>query len=701
MKKLKIILHYKYIILFIITIIYTYIVITNSFYQSKYDINTHKIYGIITDIKIDGNKVNIELKGKEKIIVYYYLNNKEELELFNSYSLGYEIEVNGILSKPNNNTNFNLFNYRKYLLSKKIYYVMNADNIKIINNKPNILYAVKNSIINKINKYKTRDYLNTFILGDNSFMNEEIINSYQINGISHLFALSGMHVMVFSTILLFIINKIINNKKINYIIVSVLLLFYIFITGFSPSIFRAVLFFIIININKNYQLKIETVNLYLLLVSISLLINPYSIYNNGFLFSYIICFYLILFSEIINRYRNYFVKTLITSFISFLGSLPIMINSYNSINLISFIYNLFYVPFVSCIVFPLSLIVLVFPLFDDVLKIFITILEVTSIELSKVKLFIITLKSISILYIFVYYLLLSFVFIKIKKRKYYYLLLLIIIFVIHKNYNYLNNDFIIDVLDVGQGDSILISYPNNRCNILIDTGGKTSFFKDSWMIRKKQYSISINTIIPVLKSNGISKLDYLIITHGDYDHMGEAINLVENFKVEKVIFNCGSYNDLEQKLIKVLDKKHIKYYTCIKELNIDKNKLYFLQTKEYNNENDNSNVIYTEINGYKFMFMGDASVTTEKEILNKYNLPEIDILKVGHHGSKTSSGKEFISEINPKYSIISVGKNNRYGHPNKEVLENIENSKIYRTDKDGSIMLKIKNNKLKIETCSP
>ena len=183
--------------------------------------------------------------------------------------------------------------------------------------------------------------------------------------------------------------------------------------------------------------------------------------------------------------------------------------------------------------------------------------------------------------------------------------------------------------------------------------------------------------------------------------MGEAINLINNFKVEKVIFNCGPYNDLERELIKVLEKKKIKYYSCIKELNIDKNKLYFLQTKEYDNENDNSNVIYTELNGYKFMFMGDASINTEKEILDKYNLPDIDVLKVGHHGSKTSSSKEFINEINPKYSIISVGKNNRYGHPNKEALNNLDNSKIYRTDIDGSIMFKMKNNKLIVDTCSP
>ena len=254
---------------------------------------------------------------------------------------------------------------------------------------------------------------------------------------------------------------------------------------------------------------------------------------------------------------------------------------------------------------------------------------------------------------------------------------------------YFNGSTYLYFLDVKQGDmSVMISKHFHDVTI-IDTGGdiNNNFLK--YTIKQFLYSI------------GVYKINTLVLTHGDFDHMGEAINLVNNFKVEKVIFNCGEYNELEKELIKVLDKKKIKYYSCIKELNIDKNKLYFLQTKEYDNENDNSNVIYTKLSGYKFMFMGDASAVTEKEIIDKYNLPDIDVLKVGHHGSKTSSSKDFINEINPKYSIISVGKNNRYGHPNKEVLDNLEDSKIFRTDIDGSIMFKIKNNKLKIETCAP
>ena len=183
--------------------------------------------------------------------------------------------------------------------------------------------------------------------------------------------------------------------------------------------------------------------------------------------------------------------------------------------------------------------------------------------------------------------------------------------------------------------------------------------------------------------------------------MGEVINLVNDYKVDNVIFNCGEYNDLEKELIKVLEKKKIPYYSCIKELNIDNNKLYFLNNKDYGNENDNSSVIYTELNNYKFLFMGDAGVEVEEDLIEKYNLKDIDVLKVGHHGSKTSSSKIFIDEINPKYSIISVGKNNRYGHPNDSVLDNLNGSKIYITDKDGSIMFKIQNNKLNIKLCTP
>ncbi len=182
--------------------------------------------------------------------------------------------------------------------------------------------------------------------------------------------------------------------------------------------------------------------------------------------------------------------------------------------------------------------------------------------------------------------------------------------------------------------------------------------------------------------------------------MGESINLVNNFNVRNVIFNIGSYNEIEEELVSVLKKRKINFYRGYDNLNIDGYSFYFLNTKIYDNENDNSNVIYFDIGGYKFLLMGDASVQREKDILEKYNISNVDVLKVGHHGSKTSSSEKFINKIKPKYSIISVGKNNRYGHPKDSVLHNLRNSNIYRADLDGSVEIILNKNGYKIKTCN-
>src|SRR5699024_8567753 len=162
------------------------------------------------------------------------------------------------------------------------------------------------------------------------------------------------------------------------------------------------------------------------------------------------------------------------------------------------------------------------------------------------------------------------------------------------------------------------------------------------------------------KSKGITKIDYLITTHGDYDHLGEAQNIVNKLTVKNVIFNNDTYNALELELIDVLNDKNIKYYQNVKTLNITNNTIYFFNDNLYDIENNNSNILYFSIYGNKFLFMGDAGVKVEEDLMNKYNLENITVLKVGHHGSNTSSSKNFIDYINPLISIISVGRNNRY-----------------------------------------
>lgn len=687
MKKLKILLLLK--ILFLCISI-TLIIVKFLTFKTKPLPNKNEFIGEILDVKIKNEKITIKLNTDEKILINYYIKKNEN---YSNLKIGSIIKVEGKLDYPKKNTNFNLFNYKNYLLSEKIYFVLTANKITYIKDTDNIFFKAKNLLINYINNFKTKDYLYTFILGNTSLLEQDTKESFQNNGISHLFAVSGMHITLISTLLMYLLKKITKNHDISYIITIFILLFYTFITNFSSSILRAFLLFLLIYINKKFKFNLKTIEIIMLILLILLMYNPFYIYSIGFKFTFIISIILILFSKKINNFKNYFSKLLMTSLISFFVSLPIVINNFFEINLISPLLNLIFVPFISIIIFPFSLISLIFPFLDNIFYIIVKFMENISIYINNTLSINIIIGKMNLIMIVIYYLLTLICLNKVLVKKYIYVLPIITLILIYSNINYFNKNLIVTMLDVGQGDSLMIAFPNNKSNILIDTGGIVNFTKTN-------YEISTSTIIPYLKSIGIKKINYLVLTHGDFDHMGEAVNLVNGFKVEQVVFNCGEFNDLEKELIKVLNQKKIKYYSCVKELNIDNNKLYFLQTKKYDNENDNSNVIYTELNGYKFMFMGDAGVDKEKDILDKYNLSNVDVLKVGHHGSKTSSSKEFIDEINPKYSIISVGKNNRYGHPNKEVLNNLENSKIYRTDQVGSIMFKIKNNKLKIETCT-
>ena len=697
MKKLKNILQskYLYIIFLIISIIFCFIFTRVIKYTSIYN-NESYFSGVVLNYNINGNKLTVNFKDKEKLVGNYYFKTEQEKKYFeNNIFYGSFIKINGELKDPNNNTIFNTFNYKEYLYNKRIYKIININEIIIDNSNISFFYKIKNKLNELIKNRSNSEYIKTFIFGDKSSINNNNYNDFKTLGVTHLFAISGMHLTLFSTVILFILNKMKKSKNFAIIISLIILLLYGMLCSFPASIRRAYILYMLLSLNKIFDLRIKTIYLFFLTITINIFIDPFIVYDIGFLYSITTTFGLIISTKYLNK-GNYFIKLFKVSFIAFLFSLPITINNNYFINLLTPLNNIFVVPLVSFIIYPLSIITILLPFINSIFDLFINILLFINEILININIINIVIPKLNIITIIVYYVVLL---LSILKYKYLIIMNIILLLIIKFNI-YFDNSYYVYYLDVNQGDSALIVSSNHKNVTLIDTGGIVEQKQEEWKRQNKKYHL-IDNIIIFMHSIGIDKINNLILTHGDFDHMGEAINLINNFKVEEVIFNCGPYNDLEKELIKVLDKKHINYSSCINELNIDKSKLYFLQTKEYDNENDNSNVIYTELDGYKFMFMGDASTTTEKEILSKYNLPNIDVLKVGHHGSKTSSSKDFIDEINPKYSIISVGKNNRYGHPNKEVLDNLKVSKIYRTDEDGSIMFKIKNNKLKIKTCSP
>lgn len=692
MKKLKTILLYDkfYIIITLITLILSLSLTFIPTYKSKYNITDTSFSCKINDYKIDGDKLELGLKCDETLIGIYYINTEEEKNnIEKNIELGSKVNLVGELSSPTNNTVPYLFNYKKYLYNKKIYYILNINEIRDYKKSTNIFYKIKNSIIKRVNKIKNKEYIYAYILGNTDKLDPKILESYRLNGISHLFALSGLHVGVFSLILLKILNKLKIKEIKEYIIIFSFLLIFSFITGFSPSILRASLLFFLIGINKVCNLNIKTINILYLVFNILVLTNPFIIYNMSFILSFITTYFIILSNSLIKG-KNYFISLLKVSLLSHIANIGLSIYYFNYINPLGIIFNLLFVPLVSFIIFPFTILTFIFSFLNPVLYYLTSIMENISLTFSKLSLPI-YFPQIKIITVIIYYILL-YIIIRYKKKKV--ILLLCILIALCKTKYLFNFTTRIYFIDVGQGDSILIVTPHNRSSIMIDTGGKIDYKKPEWKKRNKAYNISNDTLIPFMRKIGINKIDYLFLTHGDFDHAGETQNLIKNFKIDNIYINKGEENNIEKNIKnkRVLTDNYIE---------IDNIKLYSLNNKIFNDENDNSLVLYTKINNTKILFTGDASLKTEEFILKNYNLEEVDILKVAHHGSSTSSGIKFLEKIKPKISIVSSGKNNRYNHPNDSVVNRLKKyGTFYNTAENGTVEIVI-NKTYKIYNYSP
>lgn len=664
-------------------IIYALIVTLLPKYESFYKGSEEDFLCSIDNYKIEEDKMKLELVCKEKLVGSYYFKNDEYKFFKKKVNIGNRVIVKGKLVSPKNNTVPYLFNYKKYLYNKRVYYTLKIDSIKILNENSNPFIKLKNRVIKHVNSYKDSTYLYAFILGKTELISDEVLTSYRENGISHLFALSGLHVSIFSSILLFILKKLRFKEILNYVLIFIFLLLFSFITGFSPSILRATLLFFLLSINKVFYLNIRTLDILYLVFIILVIINPFIIYNLSFILSFTAAFFLIFSSDLLKG-KNYFVSLFKVSLLSYFASLPLSIYYFGYTNLLGTILNLVFVPLVSFVVFPLTLLTFIISKFYSILNITTNLLESLSLLFNKFKI-IIYFPRINLIFVFIYLSILM-LYIKFKKKICLYLIIVLLIF--FKIRPYMDNNTYIYYIDVGQGDSILVVTPHLKKTILIDTGGIVSF--------NENYKSNIvkNKTIPFFRRIGINKVDYLFLTHGDYDHAGEASELLSNFCVKKVFINKGNINNIEKKI-------NNKEVLTLKNFVIDNIKVNSLNNNVFNNENDDSTILLFNIYDYKFLFMGDASIKTEEYLLNNYILPNVDILKVGHHGSYTSTSTDFINVIKPKYSVISVGENNMYKHPNKSVLDILDNTKLFRTDVDGTIEVKISKKRYKIKTYVP
>ncbi len=670
LQKLKITLKSNWFYIFLTIFLLFYIIFLTVIvtYSSQYK-NPQIIEGTITKIEKDDDKIEFILKGKEKIRCLYY----EDIPNIYDY-LGKKVKVWGSELSVYNNTIPNTFNYKKYLYQKKIYLNYEVNKIEVIKDA-NIFYKIKTAV-NKRIIYLSNDnellntYLNLFILGDKSQLNDDLKNIYKVNGISHLFAISGMHISLF----ILVLNKLLSKFHHKKIFISAFLLFYSFLVNFSASVLRVTTFYILENTFKHYNINLNNIKILFLTLAILLFANPFLIYDVSFQYSFLIAFSLQLFQNKITG--NYFLKIYKISLIAFLASLPMTINLNYEINILSIILNIIFVPLVSLIIFPLCMSYFLIPYLKGPLILSLKILEGLNKLFYLYRLSIIVPKMALIL-IIIYYLIGFLIFLK----KHYKLeIVLPIIILINILVYKLDSNYYVYYLDVSQGDSTLLISPFKREVVMIDTGGTYN-----------NYHVS-NNVIALLKSLGIGKINLLIISHGDLDHAKEALNYLANYQIDNIILNNNSYNELENEIIKKgnVVNNYVSNYFDYQNIN------------DYlsNNENDSSIITYLTIYNYQFLFMGDAPKEVEEKLIKDYNLTA-DFLKIGHHGSDTSTSPNFIKKVNPLISIISVGRNNRYGHPKERVLDILKDYQVYRTDENGTIQIKIKPNSYVIKTYDP
>lgn len=677
--KLRKILLFKtpYYILLGITLVLTFLRLQDHS-SSHYQEGAVILSGTVAAYQTEGDQLSLELRvGQESMRGYYIFQKKEEKQTC-TLALGDTIKVKGSLKEIQQR------NQKDQM--KKCFFTLQIETYQITKRNQNIIQKTRQLLRNHLEQFSSKAYLKTFLMGDKSSFSKTLQKTYQEIGVSHLFALSGMHISFLSALLLKILKKWNVREGNRYKITTCFLLGYLALTGISPSMLRAVLFFLLFACNRYFYFYIKSFHLFLVTLCLTLWWQPYYLFDIGFQFSFLISGCLLLGSEFLARGKTYFGKALRVSFLSFCASLPILANHFYVGNVGSIFYNLLYVPIVSYVLFPASFVVTLFPFLDPIYYVLLQCFEKGSLFLSSFQYFefgIPSLEGIWFCFFVLFILFISYV----LSRRPRLLFLYLFLFGIHLFYPIRFFEHSLLMIDVGQGDSILLVSSGKAA--LIDTGGVMHYSKESWAYRES-YSIATEKIIPLLRSKGIQKLEFLFLSHGDFDHMGEAEELIQNFKVQKVLFNEGNKNTNERRLEHLLKKNQISYGTAKEGSQYELGEItLFSLNHDLGEENDSSTVLLGTFREMTFLLMGDSSIRTEESLQKNYNFPSIDLLKVGHHGSKTSTSEKFLKEIRPKLALISCGESNKFGHPHEEVLERFRKFQVpyLRTDREGNISI--------------
>ena len=710
----------KKIIVILICLIISigYVSILENKYSKISDMPIKEMVTITSDIqekeykKVCTAKI---VKSNKKILI-----NIKMSQNIPSIKYGDSLYIEGEFKQPEEARNYKGYNYKQYLKTKKIIGTVELEKAKILkSSNGSFIHNIQKYIKDTINGILTDEEGNlllAILLGDKDKLSEDIQESFKTSNLSHMLAVSGAHVSYIVLGLTYVLQNSIIGKKNGKIVCIIFLLFFMAITNFTPSVTRACIMAILTLFSGIIYRKSDVYTNISVAALITLIFNPYSLLDLGFQLSYGGTIGIIIFIKRIQEKKsnskviNYIKQMALVSVYANIIIIPIMMYHFNTVSLTFIISNIMASPILGIIVItgflfiiasitvkPLTRLIAIF--IKPILSILIKISQICS----KLPFSSILVVTPYIFNVISYYAIILYCIKSKKNNKCKIIICLLIVLILINFIIYIFPQKLrIFFIDVGQGDSTLIITPDKK-TVLIDGGGSDSF------------DVGEKVLLPYLLDRRILKIDYVLISHFDTDHCGGILTIMEKVKVKNIIISeQAEHSENYERFKKLMINKKIRLIEVkkgdkIKIGRYSEFKILFPPSRllSENPLNNNSIVAQFNYNNFKMLFTGDIEKLAEQQIL-KTEKAEIraDILKVAHHGSKTSSIPEFIKAVRPKIALIGVGKNNTFGHPNQQTIKNLENIKcrIYRTDLQGEIIIKIDqkgrmnvNSKLKIK----
>ncbi|WP_241774614.1 MULTISPECIES: DNA internalization-related competence protein ComEC/Rec2 [Lysinibacillus] len=676
-----------------------------------------------SEYKINGQKLRgfVKTETGEKLYVVYTFSSEEEKSFYETTSLtGRTYLVQGELIAPPPPAHTYAFSMEKYLISKGARGIFEVSSWTFIEEKKSILsflakqrHSMKKHIETTFPESLVAE-AQALLIGSQDQVDQELQRAYQKLGITHLFAISGLHVALVSWLFFEGLLRIGVRKEMATLVLLIILPIYGVIAGGAPSVWRAVSVVELIMLMRYARWQISIDDALAISFLCFVLLEPGVIYQIGFQLSYLATVSLVYSGIILSLSTNWLIRSFFITFVCQLLVYPLLLHHFYEISISSFLANIIFVPLFSFVILPTNIVMLVVTFLSmPVAKILFVVYEPLRVWLTKFILYLQELPfqlwspgkpAIWLVCVALISVLAGFYFIEIKHYGKFAVVIVIPALCIHLS-PMLFNETKLTFLNVGQGDCTVIELPFRRAVYVIDSGGLLRFEQDIWKTSESPYEVGKQVVVPFLKGKGIRDIDIFIATHADADHVEGAEEVLQEINMHEIHLTPGS---MEKPAMRDLLMEAKKQKVPVKEKmhgttwRIGNTSFHYLWPRDTDYEgNDDSIVLYMQQGAFRALLTGDLEEHGEQELIHLYNtqLAGMTLLKAGHHGSKTSSIEPFVELLRPELTIFSAGFNNRYHHPHDEVVERFtsRNLSTLTTGVDGTIEVRIRGNSWSVQ----